>query len=60
MRQILISKPGEFSNKSKRDHLRSEAVKRLAVLIKKEGSSDESTVVVSNKALRKNTTRGLP
>lgn len=53
MRQILMSKPGEFSKKSKPDHLRAAAVKKLAGLIKKTESSDDSEVVVSNKALQR-------
>jgi len=53
MRQILMSKPGEFTNKSKTDHLRSIAVKKLAGLIKKTEQSDDAEVVVSNKALQR-------
>lgn len=52
MRQILMCKPGEFTNKSKADHLRAVAIKKLAKMIKSSESNGESEVVVSNKALQ--------
>lgn len=52
MRQILMSEPGEFKRKKHNDHVRSIAVKMLAKLIKKPEQSDDTEVVVSNKASR--------
>ncbi len=51
MRQILMSKPGEFSYKKSTDQWRGAAVKMLANVIKSADSedSDEHEVVVSNK-----------
>jgi hypothetical protein len=54
MRQILMSKPGEFSYKMKTDYLRGAAVKMLASVIQKPENHDikENKVIVSNKALQ--------
>lgn len=53
MRIILMSKPGEFSNRLKTDYLRSAAVKMMAVVIKKSDEADDKKVIVSNKALQR-------
>jgi hypothetical protein len=53
MRQILMSEPGEFKRKEQNDHVRSIAVKMLAKLIKKPDQSDDTKVVVSNKAIQR-------
>lgn len=53
MRQILMSEPGEFKRKNDSDHVRSVAVKMLAKLIKKTDKSDDTEVVVSNKAMQR-------
>lgn len=55
MRQILMSKPGEFPLISKTDYLRGAAIKMLAGIIKKStdpqaAEAAEKEVVIFNKA----------
>ncbi|NHN37207.1 hypothetical protein G8764_07895 [Pseudomaricurvus alcaniphilus] len=54
MRKILMSEKGEFKKQGKADYVRSTAVKMMASVIKKqEKSSEDSEVVISNKALHR-------
>lgn len=55
MRQIIMSKPGEFSKQTKTDYFRSAAVKMMAAVIKKPDEKEDSNVIVSNKALQRTT-----
>ncbi len=50
MRQIIMSKPGEFKKRDKNNHVRSVAVKMLAKLINKSEDDDSGVVIVSSKA----------